>query len=300
MPTDTVRYSVLGPIRAWRAGAEIDLGSPQQRTLLAVLLLHEGAVVESGALLRAIWGENRPSTAATVARTYVSRLRQVLAEPRLVPGARIRSAGGGYALAVPEDALDVTRFRRYAARGAEASGRGDFAGAATHLSAALALRHGPPLAGAAGPYAEAQRSRLHELIRTTELDLLTAELAMGSHRAILADLAAKVAEHPLWEPLHELFMTALYRSGRQADALAHYQWARRRLVDELGVEPGTRLRELHRRILLGHPAVDAVAADTNRHINSDTALRTRTADLSWNTQVAVGRGFSPTAAWWAR
>ncbi|RIV31604.1 AfsR/SARP family transcriptional regulator [Micromonospora radicis] len=249
---DWLTFDLLGPIRAWSGGEEIDLGSPQQRATLAVLLLHEGTVVTVDELVRAVWGDEPPRAAVTTVRTYVSRLRRVQApRPDGSTGLRIRSIGRGYSLDVPSDSVDVVRFRRHTTLAAAATRRGDFAVSAMHLRSALALRHGSPLAGAPGPYAHSQRTRLQQLITTAELDLISAEINVGRHHEVLPELSVFVAENPLWERVHELYMTALYRCGRQADALAHYQATRQELVDNLGIEPGVVLRELHRRILAG-------------------------------------------------
>ncbi|MDG4795744.1 AfsR/SARP family transcriptional regulator [Micromonospora sp. WMMD1082] len=249
-------FALLGPVRAWGPDGEVDLGSPQQRSTLAVLLLHQGAVATVDELIRAVWGDEAPRAAVTTIRTYVSRLRRVLEPtPDSPTGVRIRSMGGGYALQVPPDSVDVIRFHRYTASAAAATRRGDSAAAATRLRAALALPNGSPLAGVSGPYAHGQRVRLQQLVLNAEIDLIHAQIDIGRHHDVLPELSMLVTEHPLWERVHELFMTALYRSGRQADALAHYQTARRDLVEHLGIEPSAALRDLHQRILTGEVAI---------------------------------------------
>ncbi|GIE81756.1 hypothetical protein Aph02nite_77060 [Actinoplanes philippinensis] len=243
-------FSVLGPVRAWRAGAEIDLGSPQQRTTLAMLLLNERAVATLDELIKGMWGDQPPRSAGTTIRTYISRLRAVLGA-----GSRLVSIGGGYALDVPPEALDLARFQRHTARGAVAARCGDHDAAAREQTAALALWHGQPLAGTSGPYAGWQQSRLQQLVDTARVDLLTAQLALGRHREVLPEAVAMAAANPLWEDAQTLTMQALYGSGRIAEALEHYRRVRRNLLDELGLEPGPRMRDVHRRILAGDPSL---------------------------------------------
>jgi DNA-binding SARP family transcriptional activator len=254
-----LRFCLLGPVRAWRGTTEVPLGSPQQRTTLAVLLLHEGTAVTIEQLTTALWGSDKPRAAVSTVRTYVSRLRRLLGSDTT-----IRSTAGGYALSVPESALDLMRLRRHLALAAASTRAQDPHATAVHLRAALELRHGRPLAGADGPYAENQRIRLEQMLCTVALDLMSVEVSRGRHREALPELTAMVEEHPLWDRVHELYMTALHHSGRQADALTHYQATRRRMVEELGIEPGTRLQELHQRIRAG-TATDGMPARTHRH-----------------------------------
>lgn len=253
-PCVSLHFSLLGPVRAWRGSTELDLGSRQQRTTLAMLLLREGTVATLDELIRGMWWEEPPRSAVTTIRTYVYRLRGVLNDGADGTG-RLCSVGGGYALPTAGDALDVSRFRRHTAAGAEAARRGDWPTAAAEHRAALQLSYGEPLAGTIGPYAQGQRARLDQLVTAARIDLLDAEVNLGRHREILPELAAMAAAHPLWEDLQAMLMTALYGSGRIADALQHYQKTRRALVDDLGVEPGIRLRAVHQRILACDPSL---------------------------------------------
>jgi DNA-binding SARP family transcriptional activator len=243
-----ISFSLLGPVRAWRDGAELLLGSPQQRTTLAVLLLREGLLTTMDELVDAIWPEDPPVAAVATVRTYLSRLRRLLP---VACGVRIDWIGGGYVLTAPAGSLDVDVFRKHTTRAAEAMRRDDHREAITHLRSAVALHRGTPLAGAAGGYVEGQRARLAELCRGAAVDLVALTVEMGGYAEAIADLRAMVAEDPLRERCHALLMTALYRGGRQADALAHYHRVRRTLADELGVEPTPELQALHQRILLG-------------------------------------------------
>jgi DNA-binding SARP family transcriptional activator len=258
---DSLAFSLLGPVRAWRGGTEMDLGSQQQRTTLAMLLLREGTVATLDELIAGMWGDEPPRSAVTTIRTYVSRLRAVLDD------ARVDSVGGGYTLQVPGDALDVTRFRRHTTRAAKAASRGDWRTVVAEQTAALRLWHGQPLAGSLGPYASGQRTRLQQLGMAARIDLLAAQVQLGLYAETLPELTELAAAHPLWEDVQALHMTALYGGGRAAEALEHYQRARRVLVDELGIEPGVRLRSVHQRILAGDASLAAVPATLVMPIN---------------------------------
>jgi DNA-binding SARP family transcriptional activator len=280
---ERLTFSVMGPVRAWRAGAEVDLGSPQQRTTLAMLLLREGLAVHMDQIITGMWGDQPPMSAVTTVRTYIYRLRALLSRSGCEEGSRIESVGGGYRLQAGRDVIDLSRFVWHAARGADAARRRHWPAAAAEQRAALSLCGGLPLAGTVGPYAHAQSARLQQLVLGARLELVGAQIKMGRHRAVLPELAAMVAEHPLWEDVHALFLTALYGSGRGADALEHYQGTRRRLVDELGIEPGIRLRTVHQRILENDPELGAaqpppvvagrVPAPRRHHVRSSGRLR---------------------------
>ncbi|MFI8106004.1 AfsR/SARP family transcriptional regulator [Streptomyces sp. NPDC086023] len=250
---DTARFAVLGPVRAWRGGEPIPSGSPQQRALLAALLLRDGRTATAPELIDAIWGEDPPSQALAAIRTYASRLRKVLDPGLLV------SESGGYAIRTPAAALDLGLARGFAADADKARASGNRGQARTLLNHALALWDGEPLAGVPGPYAETERTRLSEWRLTlleTRLDL---DLEVGSHGEAVSELTALTAAHPLRERLRELLMLALYRSGRQAEALAVYADTRRLLADELGVDPRPELAELQQRILRADAELARVA-----------------------------------------
>jgi DNA-binding SARP family transcriptional activator len=232
--TDALRFEVLGPVRAWRGDVEIELGPPQQRAALAVLLLQEGTPLSPAQLVSALWGGAEPRAAVGMVRSYVSRLRHV--------GVEIESVGGGYALRAA--ALDVTEFERSLASARRTSD-------ASALRAALRLWHGTPLAGVNGDYAEAARVRLEHLRLTAREDLAAADIESGRHAEAAAELTEVIAEQPLRERPRELLMLALYRSGRQAEALDVFAQTQRLLESELGLYPGPELREMQRRILAG-------------------------------------------------
>lgn len=247
---DELRFELLGPVRAWRGDDEVALGSPQQRSLLAFLLLQDGTPVTAGQAVAALWDGEPPPAAVGMVRSYVSRLRRALG-----PGA-VGSVAGGYAVRAGH--TDLTEFRRLlaAARSARRSGDGDAAAAATALRSALALWHGTPLAGVPADFAAFERVRLAELRLTALEDLAAADIGAGRPAEAAADLAELTAEEPLRERPRELLMLALYRSGRQADALAVFADVQRRLSGELGLYPGPDLRAMQRRILAADPALD--------------------------------------------
>lgn len=244
-----LRFEVLGPVRAWRGDDEVELGPPQQRAILGVLLLRNGAQASTDQLISAIWGETAPSAAVGMVRSYVSRLRGALHD------GVIESVGGGYALPVAPGDLDFTDLQRRMSAAREARHTGDLATEATELRAALALWKGAPLAGVRGEYAEYERTRLCQIRLAAIEDLAAADIEQGRHVEAAADLASVITEQPLRERPRELLMLALYRSGRQAEALEVYQQTQRLLADELGLDPGPELQQMQRRILASDPAL---------------------------------------------
>ncbi|MFC9278146.1 BTAD domain-containing putative transcriptional regulator [Streptomyces collinus] len=247
---DVLRFGVLGPVRAWRGAQPLNTGSPQQRALLAALLLRDGRTATAAELIDALWGTEPPSQALAALRTYASRLRKVLD-----PGVLVSESGGYAVRSLGEGALDLAVAQDLAAQAEKARGAGDLGEAREVLSRALALWDGEPLAGVPGPYADTQRVRLEEWrlqLLETRLDM---DLDQGCHAETVSELTALTAAHPLRERLRELLMLALYRSGRQAEALAVYADTRRLLAEELGVDPRPGLRELQQRILQADPAL---------------------------------------------
>ncbi|MFC8709899.1 BTAD domain-containing putative transcriptional regulator [Streptomyces sp. NPDC057197] len=249
-PPAALRFCVLGPVRAWRGEEPLPTGSPQQRALLAALLLREGRTATAAELIDALWGEEPPSQALAALRTYASRLRKVLD-----PGVLVSESGGYAVRGLDAGALDLATAQDLGTEADKARAAGDLHRARALLGRALHLWDGEPLAGVPGPYAEAQRARLEEW----RLQLLEARLDMdleqARHGEAVSELTALTAAHPLRERLRELLMLALYRSGRQAEALAVYADTRRLLADELGVDPRPELRELQQRILRADPAL---------------------------------------------
>ncbi|MET7399355.1 BTAD domain-containing putative transcriptional regulator [Dactylosporangium sp. NPDC005572] len=252
-------FAVLGPVRAWRHGRELALGSPQQVAVLSALLLYEGRPVQPEVLIDVVWDGEPPRAALGTVRTYLSRLRRVLGEG--AQSGAIVAAGSGYALPLRPDALDLAGFRGEVAAGQSRLRAGDPAGAVDTLRRALGRWHGDALAGVPGRYAAAQRSRLGELRLAALESRLTAELAgPGPDAGLAEELSALVEQYPLREGFRELLMLSLYRSGRRADALRTYLDGDRRLRDEVGVEPGPALRRLQQRMLAGDPALLVEAA----------------------------------------
>ncbi|MER6025060.1 BTAD domain-containing putative transcriptional regulator [Streptomyces sp. NPDC001851] len=245
-----LRFGVLGPVRAWRGEEQLSTGSPQQRALLAALLLREGRTATAPELIDAVWGTEPPSQALAALRTYASRLRKILD-----PGVLV-SESGGYAVRAPgEGVLDLAVAQDLAAEAEKARGAGDLCRARELLNQALGMWDGEVLAGVPGPYAETQRVRLEEWRLGLLESRLDMDLEQGCHAEAVSELTALTAAHPLRERLRELLMLALYRSGRQAEALAVYADTRRLLAEELGVDPRPGLRELQQRILQADPAL---------------------------------------------
>ncbi|MEU6143215.1 BTAD domain-containing putative transcriptional regulator [Streptomyces sp. NPDC047081] len=247
---EPVRFAVLGPVRARRGEEQLSTGSPQQRALLAALLLREGRTATAAELIDALWGEEPPSQALAAVRTYASRLRKVLD-----PGVLVSESGGYAVRGLAEGAFDLAVAQDLAAEAEKARGAGDLCHAREVLDRALHLWDGETLAGVPGPYAEAQRVRLEEWRLQLLESRLDMDLEQGCHAEAVAELTALTAAHPLRERLRELLMLALYRSGRQAEALAVYADTRRLLADELGVDPRPGLRELQQRILQADPGL---------------------------------------------
>jgi YVTN family beta-propeller protein len=251
-----MQIRLLGLVEVSLEGRPVALGGAKQRSLLALLALNVNAPVATDQLIDGLWGESAPPSAAKMVQLYVSQVR------RLLEGAdgAIVTRGRGYELRLPADAVDAARFERLVA---EASRVDD--GASALAGEALELWRGPPLDDLADqPFAGAEIRRLEEQwLRAREL-AIDGALAAGRHRQVVADLDELVAAHPLREGIHAQRMLALYRSGRQADALEAYRHARAVLVQEAGVEPGPELRRLHAAILDQDPSLDLPPARSAR------------------------------------
>jgi DNA-binding SARP family transcriptional activator len=239
-----MEFRILGPLEVWAEGVEVSLGGPKQRALLVLLLLHPTEVVPTDRLIEELWGEDSPERAAAALRVNVSRLRKVL------PQGVLTTRSPGYVIRVEPDELDLHRFERLVDEGRSLLARGLTADASERLREALSLWRGSALADFAyESFAQAAIARLDE-IRLAAVELrIDADLVLGRHDELVGELEALVCEHPLRERLQMYLMTALYRSGRQAEALDAYRDARRALVDELGIDPSPALQELERAIL---------------------------------------------------
>ncbi|MET7863777.1 AfsR/SARP family transcriptional regulator [Micromonospora taraxaci] len=260
-----LRFEILGPQRAWYADREIDLGPGKQRAVLAVLLLAPGRPVSTGQIIEAVWPEDPPANGPNVVQKYVAGLRRVLEPDRSprTPGQVLSLTDAGYLLRVDPEAVDAIRFERgvQAAR-RHASERPEEALA--ELTDALARWHGEPFTGFSGGVFEAARHRLVELRAVALETRAELELDSGRHRETVGELVELVAEFPVRERLRHQYMLALYRSGRQAEALAAYRDIDNLLREEHGIGPGEALRELHARILRADPTLTAGVPNAER------------------------------------
>ena len=247
-------FGVLGEVRAVVDGQDVhELGGPQPRLVLAVLIAAGGRVVAAEALVDALWDDEPPASASGTLQSYVSRLRRALGPAAAV----LERRGAGYRLAVPEDAFDWRRFEVLAEQGRAALQEGDAERARVALVAADALWRGPALAGLRDrQFAAGLVTRLEERREGARGDRLEAELRLGRHAAVLGELAEAVRARPMDEARWARLALARYRSGQQAEALRALADARRSLVDELGVEPGQALRDLELQVLRQDPALD--------------------------------------------
>ena len=247
-----MEFGLLGPLEARHGERVVPVGGAKQRALLAILLLHANEVVSRDRLLDELWPERPPGDADHSLDHQVSRLRKALGDPELV-----RTRAGGYVLELEPEQLDANRFERLLEEGRRANAGGDPARALTRLEEGLALWRGGALADLAyEPFARAEIDRLEELRLLAIEERIDAELSLGRHAALTPELESLAAKHPLRERLRGQQMLALYRSGRQAEALRVFADARRALVAELGLEPGAPLRELEQAILRQDASLD--------------------------------------------
>ena len=250
---NVLAFRILGPLEVVDEGRPVSLGGPKQRALLAILLLGRGAMVPSDRLIDQLWDERPPATAAKTLHGYVSHLRKALGDEVLL------TRGGGYLLDAAPDQVDAERFEAIAADARRALSAGDAAGARALLDEALGLWRGEPLADLAyEPFAQGAIARLEEARVAALEDRIDADLVLGLHSGLVGELEGLVNAHPNRDRLRGELMLALYRSGRQADALEVYRQGRLSL-DELGLEPGPELRALEQRILIHDPTLAAPA-----------------------------------------
>lgn len=253
--TTGMEFGLLGPLVVRRSGVVVPVQMGKQRVLLAALLLNAGRVVPVDELTEVIWGSRPPPSARVTLQNYVKRLRQAFAD---TDRARIGTQPGGYAICVQAGELDVTQFVALRESAQESAWAGSWDRAANQLRTALALWRGEPLADV-----PSELLVLREVPRLTEIRLqalealIDADLHLGHHAEVIAELRRLTCVYPLREHLYATLMLALYRVGRQGEALAAYQRARTVLIEELGAEPGAELKELHQRILAGDAALAA-------------------------------------------
>jgi YVTN family beta-propeller protein len=253
---------LLGTIEVWVDGVRLPLGGPRQRAVLADLAMHVARPVATAQLIDDLWGDRPPASAKPTLESYVSRLRRVLdaAGPTAAP---LVTRPAGYMLDAAPECVDVWQFRDLAARGSGALARGDAAAAVTLTAAALALWRGPALADVRdAPFAVLAAQRLDDERLTAAERVVQARLQLGQHRELVPELEALIAESPYRECFHAQLMLALYRSGRQTEALAAFARARELLTSELGIEPGRELRELQRAVLLQAPGLEPASNKT--------------------------------------
>jgi DNA-binding SARP family transcriptional activator/DNA-binding beta-propeller fold protein YncE len=252
-----MEYRILGPLEVVDEGEPVPVGRLKERLVLATLLLHANEFVARERLMDELWGSSPPPTARKVVNVYVSQLRKALIRNGHDP---ITTEDGGYRIGVDADSLDVTRMQRLLTRARDQTSAGEVEQAAELLREALALWRGPTLAGLLfESRGRDEIERLDDLRLTALMDRIDCDLALGRHQEVLGELHVLVAEHPLQERLRGQQMLALYRAGRQADALDAYRQARRALVDELGIEPSEALQRLQQGILRHDPALETPA-----------------------------------------
>jgi DNA-binding SARP family transcriptional activator len=255
-----MEFLVLGPLEIVDGGTLVRVAAGKQRALLAILLSHANRPLPVDRLIDMLWSGAPPRTAGENLRLYVHRLRRALGD-----GHRIAHLPGGYALAVEPGELDARRFEALAGEGESALVAGDPQRAAEALRGALALWRGPAYADFDGVDAvRMEADRLDARRESVQEAWIEAGLILGRHEALIGELARLVREHPLRERPRAQLMLALYRCGRQAEALQLYRDGRHVLATELGIEPGPELRRLEEAILRGDPDLDIPAAKVRR------------------------------------
>jgi DNA-binding SARP family transcriptional activator len=252
-------FRLLGPLEVWVGGRLLHVQGAKERALLALLLLDANRLVSSDRIIDELWGDDAPESARSSLQVRVSNLRKALAAPRASADDLLLSQGSGYSIQLEPNQLDLHRFERLLAEGEDALARDEPAAASETLGQALALWRGPALADFAyEPFAQVPAARLEELRIAALEQHIDAKLELGRHAELISELKGRVAQHPFRERMRGQLMLALYRSGRQAEALAAYQAARRTLVEELGIEPNPLLQQLEKRILRQDPALGLI------------------------------------------
>lgn len=260
-------FRILGPLEALDGGQPVALGGSRQRALLALMLLHPNEALRSDRLIDELWGERPPAAAAKTLQVHVSRLRKALARGAAGgSGDLVITREHGYELRLDLERVDAHRFERRLAQGRSELAAGRAGSAAAALEEALSLWRGRPLDDLAyEPFAQQAIARLEDLRIAAVEQLVEAKLALGRHAEVVVELEPLIAAYPYRERLRAQLMLALYRCDRQADALQAYQDARRSLVEELGIEPGERLRELERAILAQEPGLATPVLEAAEH-----------------------------------
>ncbi|MET9258103.1 AfsR/SARP family transcriptional regulator [Streptomyces sp. NPDC048182] len=260
-----MKIQVLGPLSAEVNGGSIVPTAGKPRQILSLLALHPGRVIPVPMLMEEIWGTEPPQSALTTLQTYVLQLRRRLgtAMGPDAPGAAkevLATRHGGYLLQIPQESVDVHTYERLVTEGRAAYEEGDDQTSADRFRTALDLWRGPALVDVrVGPILQIEVMRLEESRLGTVERRIDADLRLARHSELIAELAELTARHPQHEGLHSQAMVALYRSGRQASALAVYRRLRIRLIEELGVEPSPQVQRLHQAMLSVDPQLDVVA-----------------------------------------
>jgi ABC-type transport system substrate-binding protein/DNA-binding SARP family transcriptional activator len=277
-----VEFRILGPLQVLEGGRELQLGPAKERAVLGALLLHSGSVVSRTQLVDSVWGETAPLTAAKALNNYVSQLRKTLSQD---DAELILTRPPGYVLTPAAEALDATRFQRLATAAREREQAGELEAAAAVMEEALELWRGPALAGVElEGEGRDDVARLEELRLLAQLDLVDYKLALGRHEELVPELERLVALHPLDERLRGQLILALYRSGRQAEALEAYRETRETLVEQLGIEPSAPLQRLEHAILNHDPALEAPAGTARAPA---TPRRSRLRSRRWRAAAVV-------------
>jgi DNA-binding SARP family transcriptional activator len=243
-------YRILGPVEVRNGGIEVPLDGAKQRTVLAALLISKGRFISDTDLSTLLWGSNPPATLNAQIYNYVSRLRKNLGS-----NTRITRRTPGYLMRIEMASFDLLDFEKLATSGQASLQARRYEDAGRLLRAALALWRGPALANVSEYLTNAEGPHIEEARISVIEGLIEADLAMGRHVQVLPELTKLIGQYPLRERFRAQLMTTLYRCDRQAEALALYEQSRRMLVDELGIEPGIRLREIHHAILTADPAL---------------------------------------------
>jgi DNA-binding SARP family transcriptional activator len=243
--TGLLSVKVLGPLQVMVGDEQITLGTPRQQAVFLPLVLRPGGPVAPEAILDGVWGEAIPASSIGLVRTYISRLRLILGRDM------IGRHTAGYYVRLHPDQIDLTAFDQQVLEARELRRRDQLGLSAAAWRGALKLWRGPPLSGLPGPFAESQRQWLTDLHLTALEQCWDTEIRLGRQAELIAELSAAMRDHPLRENLTRLLMLASYWSGRQADAIAAFEQTRRRLAEELGVQPTSNLQRLHDRIRTG-------------------------------------------------
>jgi DNA-binding SARP family transcriptional activator len=260
-----MQFGILGPLEVLDGERRVALGGDKQRALLALFLIHANQAFSAERLVDELWGERPPATAAKTLQGHISRLRKALAVPAAAgEDGVVVTRKHGYELRVDPESVDALRFERLTREARNELAASRVARAASLLEEALSLWRGPPLAEFAYErFAELEIARLEELRTSAQEELIDAKLALGRHVEVVGKLDSLIAEQPYRERLRAQQMLALYRCDRQAEALQAYHDARRQMVEELGIEPGERLRELEQSILAQDPALALIEKESD-------------------------------------